>query len=81
MEYGTPMAEIEHPQHVGEQQLIELLAQAAGSARRRSNLLLHANHQDQVQRLLIALEADSYIRTCTANNGRCCYCCAVGSMS
>ena len=56
------MAEIEQPQHVGDQHLSELLTQAAESTRRRSHLLLHANHQDQVQRLLIALEADSYIQ-------------------
>ena len=56
------MAEIERPQHVGDQHLSELLTEAAESTRRRSHLLLHANHQDQVQRLLIALEADSYIQ-------------------
>ena len=56
------MAEIERPHHVGDQHLSELLTEAAESTRRRSHLLLHANHQDQVQRLLIALEADSYIQ-------------------
>jgi cupin fold WbuC family metalloprotein len=56
------MAEFEQPQHVGDQQLRELLTHAAESTRRRSHLLLHANHQDPVQRLLIALETDSYIR-------------------
>jgi len=35
---------------------------AAAGARRRSHMLLHADHQDQVQRLLIALEPNSYVR-------------------
>src|SRR5437870_13315661 len=56
------MAEIDQPQHICEQQLAELLREAAKSARRRSHLLLHADQQDQVQRLLIALQPDSYIR-------------------
>lgn len=56
------MAEVEQLQHVGDERLSELVTQAAESTRRRSHLLLHANQQDQVQRLLIALEADSYIR-------------------
>jgi cupin fold WbuC family metalloprotein len=42
--------------------LAQLLAQAAASCPRRSHLLLHADHQDQVQRLLIGLEPDSYVR-------------------
>lgn len=56
------MTQIDRPQHVGERQLEELLQDAAASARRRSHILLHPNHQDQVQRLLIGLEPDSYIR-------------------
>jgi cupin fold WbuC family metalloprotein len=56
------MAEIDQPQHIREQQLAELLREAAKSARRRSHLLLHADQEDQVQRLLIALHPDSYIR-------------------
>jgi cupin fold WbuC family metalloprotein len=56
------MMQIDRPQHVDERQLVELLEQAASANRRRSHLLLHADHQDQVQRLLIALEPDSYVR-------------------
>jgi cupin fold WbuC family metalloprotein len=69
------MAEIDQPRHVGERQSTELLREAAKSTRRRSHLLLHADQQDQVQRLLIALHPDSYIRP----HIQCCYCFAVGS--
>jgi cupin fold WbuC family metalloprotein len=56
------MTPIDRPQHVDERQLDELLRQAAAGARRRSHILLHQDHQDQVQRLLIAIEPDSYVR-------------------
>src|SRR5262245_15420128 len=56
------MTQIDRPQHVDERRLAELLEQAAAAGRRRSHLLLHAGHQDQVQRLLIGLEPDSYVR-------------------
>jgi len=56
------MTQSDRPQHVDEQQLAELLEQATSAGRRRSHLLLHADHQDQVQRLLIGLEPDSYVR-------------------
>jgi len=56
------MAQIDRPQHVDERQVAELLAQAASADRRRSHILLHADHQDQVQRLLIGLEPESYVR-------------------
>ena len=52
----------ERPQHITQPQLAQLADAAAASARRRSHILLHADHQDQVQRLLIALEPDSYVR-------------------
>jgi len=52
----------ERPQHITQPQLARLADAAAASARRRSHILLHADHQDQVQRLLIALEPDSYVR-------------------
>ena len=35
-----------------------------------ARMLLHADHQDQVQRLLISLEPDGYVRPCTASSGR-----------
>ena len=56
------MSDSEGPQHIMEPQLAQLADAAAASARRRSHILLHADHQDQVQRLLIALEPDSYVR-------------------
>src|SRR5437868_14699501 len=56
------MSPSERPQHIAQPQLAQLAGAAAASARRRSHILLHADHQDQVQRLLIALEPDSYVR-------------------
>ena len=50
------------PQLVGSEQLARLLETAAASARKRSHLLLHADHHDPVQRLLIGLEPESYVR-------------------
>jgi cupin fold WbuC family metalloprotein len=40
----------------------ELVRQAAASERKRSHLLLHGGPDDQVQRLLIALQPDTYVR-------------------
>jgi cupin fold WbuC family metalloprotein len=56
------MIDSEQPQRITQRQLTQLVEEAAASARRRSHILLHADHQDQVQRLLIALEPDSYVR-------------------
>jgi cupin fold WbuC family metalloprotein len=42
--------------------LSELFRQARESPRLRSHLLLHADHSDQVQRLVIALQAGTYVR-------------------
>ena len=56
------MRESEYPRLITEPQLAQLADAAAGSFLRRSHILLHADHQDQVQRLLIALEPDSYVR-------------------
>ena len=50
------------PQLVGSEQLVPLLEAAGASTRKRSHLLLHADQQDRVQRLLIALEPESYVR-------------------
>jgi cupin fold WbuC family metalloprotein len=52
----------ERPQRIDRRQLEDMLQKAAASTRRRSHMLLHADHQDQVQRLLIGLEPDSYVR-------------------
>src|SRR5262245_60737977 len=49
-------------QPVTETQIATLLAEARSSPRQRSHLLLHAGHQDQVQRLLIALQPGTYVR-------------------
>jgi cupin fold WbuC family metalloprotein len=54
--------QLDQPALIDERQLSRLADEAAASARRRSHILLHANHQDQVQRLLIGLEPDSYVR-------------------
>ena len=56
------MTQSEAPQLVGSEQLAPLLQAAAASTRKRSHLLLHADQQDQVQRLLIALEPESFVR-------------------
>jgi cupin fold WbuC family metalloprotein len=43
-------------------QIAALLRDAEASPRRRAHLLLHEGHQDQVQRLLIALWPGTYVR-------------------
>jgi cupin fold WbuC family metalloprotein len=40
----------------------ELLGKAETSERKRSHLLLHGGHQDQVQRMVIMLEPGTYLR-------------------
>jgi cupin fold WbuC family metalloprotein len=62
VEQGASMTQPEAPQLVGSAQLAPLLQAATASTRKRSHLLLHADQQDQVQRLLIALEPESYVR-------------------
>jgi cupin fold WbuC family metalloprotein len=47
---------------VGSDRLEKLFAAARESERRRSHLLLHAGHDDQVQRLLIAAQPETYVR-------------------
>jgi cupin fold WbuC family metalloprotein len=49
-----------HP--VTQAQIAALLTEAEASPRRRAHLLLHAGHDDQVQRLLIALWPGTYVR-------------------
>jgi hypothetical protein len=56
------MTQPEAPQLAGSEQVARLLETAAASTRKRSHLLLHADQQDQVQRLLIGLEPASYVR-------------------
>jgi cupin fold WbuC family metalloprotein len=43
-------------------EITRMAREAASSPRRRAHLLLHAGHQDQVQRLLIVLQPGSYVR-------------------
>jgi cupin fold WbuC family metalloprotein len=43
-------------------QLRQLTEQAAAAPRKRSHLLLHAGPDDQVQRLLISAQPDTYVR-------------------
>ena len=52
----------DRPMLIDAARLAQLAQDAAAGTRRRSHILLHADHQDQVQRLLIALEPDSYVR-------------------
>src|SRR3954471_15201547 len=47
---------------VSESQIAALLAESRASTRLRAHLLLHADHADQVQRLLIALQPGTYVR-------------------
>ena len=42
--------------------LDELIKNAADATRRRSHFLLHDSHDDQVQKLVVAMMPDSYIR-------------------
>jgi len=56
------MIHSELPQHITERHMTQLADEAAARTRRLSHMLLHADHQDQVQRLLIALEPNSYVR-------------------
>src|SRR3974390_3426898 len=46
----------------GQARVEALLASAAASPRKRSHLLLHAGHEDLVQRLLIAAQPGTYVR-------------------
>jgi cupin fold WbuC family metalloprotein len=54
--------QLDRPMLINETDLAQLAQDAAARARRRSHILLHKDHQDQVQRLLIGLEPDSYVR-------------------
>src|SRR6478609_2831661 len=55
------MTRILEPQLVGNDEVTRLLDTAAASTRKRAHLLLHADHQDQVQRLLIGLEPPTMV--------------------
>ena len=49
-------------QLVGAAEFSDLTAQSATAPRKRSHLLLHAGHDDQVQRLIIAAQPGTYVR-------------------
>ncbi len=56
------MSEAQRIQRVDHAQITELASQAETAARRRTHLLLHSGHEDQVQRLMIVLQPGTYIR-------------------
>jgi cupin fold WbuC family metalloprotein len=49
-------------QVVGAEAIAELLGKAETGERKRSHLLLHGGHHDQVQRMTIMLEPGTYVR-------------------
>ncbi len=49
-------------QVIGAKAIAELLGKAETSERKRSHMLLHAGHHDQVQRMAIMLEPGTYLR-------------------
>ena len=56
------MSELEPVCIVNSSRVCELASQAEGVPRRRTHLLLHNGHADQVQRLMIVLQPGTYIR-------------------
>jgi cupin fold WbuC family metalloprotein len=56
------MSELEPVCIVNSSRVRELASQAEGVPRRRTHLLLHNGHEDQVQRLMIVLQPGTYIR-------------------
>lgn len=55
-------AEIDGVQRVGPAEIAALFREAESSPRKRAHLLLHLDHGDQVQRLLIACCVGTYVR-------------------
>jgi cupin fold WbuC family metalloprotein len=47
---------------VDRSRIAELAGQAETAARRRTHLLFHSGHEDQVQRLMIVLQPGTYVR-------------------
>lgn len=56
------MAEVDGVQQVGPNEITKLFREAKISPRKRAHLLLHHDHADQVQRLLIACCVGTYFR-------------------
>jgi len=56
------MSEAHHLQVVDHHQIADLAAQATSSPRKRAHLLLHSGPADSVQRLVIVLQPNTYVR-------------------
>ena len=56
------MSKIDGFHSISREAIAALARQAADSERKRSHLLLHAGHDDQVQRLLIVMQPGTYVR-------------------
>src|SRR5215472_5439705 len=54
--------EVDGVQQIGPTEIATLFREAEISPRKRAHLLLHRDHADQVQRLLIACCVDTYFR-------------------
>src|SRR2546430_1953523 len=56
------MSKVPHVRVVDHDQIAELAAQATAEPRKRAHLLLHDGPADPVQRLMIVLQSNSYVR-------------------
>jgi cupin fold WbuC family metalloprotein len=56
------MLEAHNVQVVDHHQIAELAMRAEAAARKRAHLLLHEGHADPVQRLIIVLQPNTYVR-------------------
>lgn len=56
------LGEVDGVQQVGPAEITTLFREAETSPRKRAHLLLHRDHADQVQRLLIACCVGTYFR-------------------
>ncbi len=56
------MSKIDGFHAIGPETIAALARQATESERKRTHLLLHAGHDDQVQRLMIVMQPGTYVR-------------------
>jgi cupin fold WbuC family metalloprotein len=56
------MSHVDEFQAVDQAKIAEMARDAARSERKRVHLLLHAGHHDQVQRLMIVMQPETYVR-------------------
>src|SRR6266498_4906152 len=56
------MSKVRHVRVVDHDQIAELAAQATAEPRKRAHLLLHDGPADPVQRLIIVLQPNTYVR-------------------